>query len=120
MTSPIDPEVLLADIDTRRMNSHHVETAPALIKSIPELLTEAATTLIGKQAVLRGLIESYTEAGGEGVATHEAIHNAIKAGVTGKQAEDDCAVLRKAFEEASGGKSPTLKALVEAIHRGAR
>jgi adenine-specific DNA-methyltransferase len=32
----------------------------------------------------------------------------------------DFAALRKAYEEASGGKSPTLQAIVAAIHRGAR
>lgn len=32
----------------------------------------------------------------------------------------DFAALRKAYEEASGGKSPTVQALVAAIRRGAR
>lgn len=44
------------------------------------LLTEAATAFVGKQALLRGLMDTFAAAGGEGVASLGAIEDAIKRG----------------------------------------
>ena len=144
MTSPTDPEVPLHTrlLDTastlalyaeaRAVAPSIVQEARKLIESIPALLTEAASTLIGKQAVLRGLMDTYTAAGGEGVATLEAIHNAIKLGAdpntkAALAAEDSLiacrarlGLLEKAYMESSGGRLAKMEDLVAAIHRGAR
>ena len=103
-----------------------------LLSDIAVALTEGASSLLGKQALLRRLVDAYTAAGGEGVATLEAIEAAIKIGADPETkaalaAEDNliaCKVrleaLGKVFEEASGGKKPIMQNLKNAIRRGAR
>lgn len=86
------------------------------------LLTEAATELLGKQALLRRLADAYSSAGGDGVATVEAVEAAIKLGVNEHKKAYGLryATLKRAFGEVTGGRKPSMEDLAAAIHRGAR
>ena len=102
----------------------HMSEAAAVLSA---LLREAAANVFADieilEADLVALRGAYLEAAGTN-ATISEIVGAVRRGATGQaqmeQMEADCAELRKAYSEASGGKSPTVAAMVKAIHLGAR
>lgn len=84
---------------------HAIRQARATAMDVIDLLGEAATALLGKQALLRGLMDAYTAAGGEGVASLESIEAAIKLGAS---TDNDLRHIRVAVEQALGMQADPL------------
>ena len=84
LLSAADKCAMLGDPDARRLDPSLVHGAPALMDMLPGLLIEAAGALQGKQMLLRELMEVYSAAGGDGIATAGAIMDAIRIGADPK------------------------------------